>query len=102
LILKTIATTTRTIGVNVLTLVATLERDDVNSQLFLRVVGTVNGEVHEAKHSIGSSDGVDALAGQTPAAIAALIQPDLDALRQRIVGVLTTRLGVMAAGAQLT
>ena len=99
--LKTIGTTTRIVGTQTVTLMATLERDDQNAQLFLRVAGTVGQETFERKHSIGASDGVDALAGMTAAQIAASIQPDLDALRQQVHQILVTRLGVMAAGAQL-
>ena len=101
-VLKVIGTTTRTLGAQVVTLTATLERDDQNAQLFLRVAGTIGAETFERKHSVGSSDGVDALAGLTAAAIAALIQPDLDDLRTQVAQVLATRVRVMAAGTQLT
>ena len=101
-VLKIIGTTTLAIGLQTVTLTATLERDDVNGQLFFRVIGTVGAQTFERKHSIGSSDGTDALAGLTSTQIAALIQTDLDALRQAVAQILTTRLGVMAAGSQLT
>jgi hypothetical protein len=101
-VLKIIGTTARTVGLQTVNLTATLERDDQNGQLFLRVAGSVGQETFERKHSIGSSDGVDALSGLAPAAMAALIQPDLDALRQTVLQILTTRLGVIAAGSQLT
>ena len=101
-VLKTIGTMTRLVGLQTVTLAATLERDDQNGQLFLRVAGSAGQETFERKHSVGSSDGVDALAGLAPAAMAALIQPDLDALRQTVLQILTARLGIIAAGAQLT
>ncbi len=101
-LLQSIGTTSRTVGAQTVTLTATLERDDQNAQLFLRVVGTVGQEKIERKHSIGASDGVDALAGLTGAQIAAAIQPDLDALRQQVVRILVTRLGIITAGTQLT
>src|SRR5258708_6363233 len=101
-VLQTIGTATRIVGAQTITLVATIERDDQNGQLFLRVDGSVGQETFQRKHSIGSSDGVDALTGLTPAQVAASIQPDLDTLRQQVAQILITRLAVMAAGTQLT
>ncbi len=101
-LLRRIGTTTHGEGAQAVALTATLERDDQNAQLFFRVSGSIGQETFERKHSIGSSDGVDALAGLTPTQIAAAIQSDLDALRQQVVKVLATRIAVAAAGAQLT
>ena len=101
-VVRTIGTGTRIVAGQTVTLTATLERDDVNGQLFLRVAGSIGTEIHERKHSIGAADGRDAFAGLTPADIAATVQGDLDALRQDVARTLAARAGVAAAANLLT
>ncbi len=101
-VLRIIGTTQVIVGGVLVSLTATLEQDDVNGQIFVRVQGVAGQDTIDERASIGSADGNDALSGMTQAEIQVAIQKVLDGLRPRVGQRLATLAKIKNVAANLT
>jgi hypothetical protein len=84
-----------------ITLDATLERDDANGQLYVRVEGSAGADAISERISIGAEDGKDALATMSAAERTATLQAAVDNARQAIANKIANRALNQAAAAQV-